>query len=184
MKSTLIYVAGLVAVMWGVGLVNLSLDYKLSEFGIVPRTGDGLIGIPFSPFLHANFNHLLVNTLPLAFLGTFVAIQGRRTFLMTTVFIMFGGGSALWVVGRHGTHVGASGLIFGYFGYLVGRVWYDRSLSSVVVAIVVVVLYGGVVFGILPTTPGVSWEGHLTGLIAGVLVARAMWKQKKPRQGP
>lgn len=163
--------------MWVVGLANLPLDYKLSEFGIVPRTVDGLIGIPLSPFLHASFDHLLVNSLPVAFLGTLVAIQGKRTFLLATAFIVFAGGGALWVVGRHGTHVGASGLIFGYFGYLVGRAWYDRSLSSILVAVIMVVVYGGIVFGVLPSTPGVSWEGHLTGLIAGVLAARTMWKR-------
>jgi membrane associated rhomboid family serine protease len=177
MKSALFFVAGLVATMWVVGLANLPLDYRLSEFGIVPRTIDGLIGVPLSPFLHASFDHLLVNSLPVAFLGTLVAIQGKRTFLLATVFIVLGGGGALWVVGRHGTHVGASGLIFGYFGYLVARAWYNRSLSSIVVAVVMVVVYGGVVFGVLPSTSDVSWEGHLTGLIAGVLAARTMWKR-------
>ncbi len=177
MKSALYYVAGLLAVMWVVGLINIPLDYKLSEFGIVPRTVDGLRGILLTPFLHASFDHLLVNTLPVAFLGTLVAIQGRRTFLLASVFIMLVGGGALWVIGRHGTHVGASGLTFGFFGYLVARAWYDRSLASILVAVVVVVLYGGVVLGVLPSTPGLSWEGHLTGLIAGVLAARLMWKR-------
>lgn len=177
MKSALFFVAGLLVVMWVVGIANIPLEYKLSEFGIIPRTINGLVGVPLSPFLHASFNHLLVNTLPVAFLGTLVAIQGKRTFLSATLFITVVGGGALWVVGRHGTHVGASGLIFGYFGYLVGRAWYDRSLSSILVAMVMVVVYGGVVFGVLPNMSDVSWEGHLTGLIAGVLAARMMWKR-------
>lgn len=171
-KAALLFAVGLVAVMWIVGVVNILLDYQLSEFGIVPRSIDGLRGIPLMPFLHANFNHLVVNTLPVALLGALVAIQGKGGFLKATAFIMLVGGFALWVVGREAVHVGASGLIFGYVGYLIARAWYVRSLGAVLVAIVVIVLYGGALFGVLPTTPGVSWEGHLTGLLAGGLAAR------------
>ena len=171
-KAALLFAVGLVAVMWIVGVVNILFDYRLSEFGIVPRSIDGLRGIPLMPFLHANFNHLVVNTLPVALLGALVAIQGKGGFLKATAFIMLVGGFALWVVGREGVHVGASGLIFGYVGYLIARAWYVRSIGAVLVAIVVIVLYGGALFGVLPTTPGVSWEGHLTGLLAGGLAAR------------
>lgn len=171
-KAALLFAVGLAGVMWIVGAVNILLDYRLSEFGIVPRSIDGLRGIPLMPFLHANFNHLVVNTLPAAFLGALVAIQGKSSFLKATAFIMLVGGFALWVVGREGVHVGASGLIFGYVGYLIARAWYVRSLGAVLAAIVVVVLYGGALFGVLPTTSGVSWEGHLTGLLAGGLAAR------------
>ena len=172
MKAVLLFAVGLTGVMWIVGAVNILLDYRLSEFGIVPRSIDGLRGIPLMPFLHANFNHLVVNTLPVAFLGALVAIQGKGGFLKVTAFIMLVGGFALWVVGREGVHVGASGLIFGYVGYLIARAWYVRSLGAVLAAIVVIVLYGGALLGVLPTTSGVSWEGHLTGLLAGGLAAR------------
>ena len=171
-QAALLFAVGLVAVMWIVEMVNILLDYRLSEFGIVPRSIDGLRGIPLMPFLHANFNHLVVNTLPVALLGALVAIQGKGGFLKVTAFIMLVGGFALWVVGREGVHVGASGLIFGCVGYLIARAWYVRSIGAVLVAIVVIVLYGGALFGVLPTTPGVSWEGHLTGLLAGGLAAR------------
>lgn len=171
-KAALLFAVGPAGVMWIVGAVNILLDYRLSEFGIVPRSIDGLRGIPLMPFLHANFNHLAVNTLPAAFLGALVAIQGKGGFLKVTAFIMLVGGFALWVVGREGVHVGASGLIFGYVGYLIARAWYVRSLGAVLAAIVVIVLYGGALLGVLPTTSGVSWEGHLTGLLAGGLAAR------------
>ena len=171
-KAALLFAVGLAGVMWIVGAVNILLDYRLSEFGIVPRSIDGLRGIPLMPFLHANFNHLVVNTLPVALLGVLVAIQGKGGFLKVTAFIMLVGGFALWVVGREGVHVGASGLIFGYVGYLIARAWYVRSLGAVLAAIVVIVLYGGALLGVLPTTSGVSWEGHLTGLLAGGLAAR------------
>lgn len=176
--GAILMVVVLVAIMWIVGAVNILLDYRLSDFGIFPRTTDGLRGIPLMPFLHADFNHLVVNTLPVALLGTMVAIKGRGIFLMVTAIIVFVGGFALWVVGREAIHVGASGLIFGYVGYLIARAWFVRSIWAVLAALMVIVLYGGALLGVLPTTSGVSWEGHLTGLIAGGLAAWA----SKPRQ--
>ena len=182
-KATVASVALLLALMWIVGMVNILFDYRLSEYGVVPRTVDGLIGIPLMPFLHGSFDHLLVNTLPAVILGGLVAIQGSKKFLTATVFITLVGGGALWVVGRSAVHVGASGLIFGYFGYLIARAWYTRSLGAVLIAVVVAVVYGGILLGVLPFfQEGVSWEGHLTGLIAGALAARVMWKQGEPEE--
>ena len=186
-RATLVSVAVplaiLVALMWIVGLVNALLDYRLSEYGVVPRTVDGLIGIPLMPFLHGSFDHLVVNTLPMVVLGGLVAIHGSRKFLTATVFITLVGGGALWVVGRTAVHVGASGLVFGFFGYLIARAWYTRSLVAVLIAVVVAVVYGGILFGVLPFfQEGVSWEGHLTGLIAGALAARLMWKEDQPEE--
>ena len=182
-KATVASVALLLALMWIVGMVNILFDYRLSEYGVVPRTVDGLIGIPLMPFLHGSFDHLLVNTLPAVILGGLVAIQGSKKFLTATVFITLVGGGALWVVGRSAVHVGASGLIFGYFGYLIARAWYTRSLGAVLIALAVAVVYGGILLGVLPFfQEGVSWEGHLTGLIAGALAARVMWKQGEPEE--
>ena len=186
-KATLVSVAVpmavLVALMWVVGMVNALLDYRLSEYGVVPRTVDGLIGIPLMPFLHGSFDHLVVNTLPMVVLGGLVAIHGSRKFLTATVFITLVGGGTLWVVGRTAVHVGASGLIFGYFGYLIARAWYTRSIVAVLIAVVVAVVYGGILLGVLPFfQEGVSWEGHLTGLIAGALAARLMWKEDQPQE--
>ncbi len=183
MKATIASVALLVALMWVVGMVNSLVDYQLSEYGVVPRTVDGLIGIPLMPFLHGSFDHLVVNTLPAVVLGGLVAFQGSKKFLTATVFITLVGGGALWVVGRTAVHVGASGLVFGYFGYLIARAWYTRSLASVLIAVVVAVVYGGILLGVLPFfQEGVSWEGHLTGLIAGALAARLMWKENQPEE--
>ena len=187
MKATItsvaVPIAVLVALMWLVGMLNLLFDYRLSEYGVVPRTAGGLIGIPLMPFLHGSFDHLVVNTLPAVVLGGLVAIQGSKKFLTATVFITLVGGGALWVVGRTAVHVGASGLIFGYFGYLIARAWYTRSLVAVLIAVVVALVYGGILLGVLPFfQEGVSWEGHLTGLIAGALAARLMWKGNQPEE--
>jgi membrane associated rhomboid family serine protease len=98
--------------------------------------------------------------------------------LQVSVIVILVAGVGVWAVARHGTHVGASGLVFGYFGYLVARSWYQRSFSAIVVAILVVFFYGGLIFGIVPSFGFVSWEGHLFGLLAGILAAKIIDEKK------
>ena len=161
-----------VAVIWALAGVDFVMDNRLAEYGIVPRTVDGLWGIPLAPFLHGGFGHVISNTVPLLMLGGLMAARGWQTLLGVTLFVVLLGGAGVWLVARSGSHIGASGLVFGYFGYLVARGWYDRRIVSILIAVVVIVVYGGLLFGVLPTGGRVSWEGHLTGLIAGVLAAR------------
>ena len=179
--ASLVLLLVLVAVMWAVELVNIFMGHRLNEYGIVPRTVLGLRGIPAGPFLHGGFGHLLSNTGPLLVLGGLVAVRGQANFVGVTAFIIVAGGLALWTVGRpwpwddlqNVVHVGASGLVFGYFGYLVARGWYERSFLAILVAVAVMLVFGpGILFGVLPTAPYISWEGHLCGLLAGVLIAR------------
>ena len=125
-----------------------------------------------SPFLHSSFNHVLSNTIPFLALGSLVAFRGKQTLLGVSAFIILLGGGGVWLVGRSAFHVGASGLVFGYFGYLVARGWYNRRPSSILIAVAVFLLYGGLLLGALPTMGFISWEAHLFGLIAGVLAAR------------
>lgn len=157
------------------------MDHRISEIGIVPRTADGLRGIPLWPLLHASFGHVLSNTLPMAVLGGVIAIQGGRALLKVSAIVVLVSGVGVWVFARPGIHVGASGLVFGYFGYLVARAWYRRSFSAVLVAVLVAFFYGGLIFGVLPTFGFVSWEGHLFGLLAGVLAAKII-DEKKPNE--
>ena len=163
---------GWVALLWSIECVNALLDHRLNRWGILPRTLAGLWGIPLSPFLHGSFTHLILNTVPLVTLGGFVAFYGARIFLAVSLWIILLSGGALWLLGRSAYHVGASSVLFGYFGYLVARGWYERSVTALLVALLTLVLYGGMVWGILPTRSYISWEGHLFGLLAGVLVAR------------
>ncbi len=172
MKQGLILLAAFVAVIWVLTAVNALAGHPLDDYGIVPRTMDGLWGIPLAPFLHAGFGHALSNTVPLLMLGGLVSARGWQVLLGVTLFVVLLGGAGVWLVARGGSHIGASGLVFGYFGYLVARGWYDRRIVSILIAVVVMVVYGGLLFGVLPTGGRVSWEGHLTGLMAGVLVAR------------
>ena len=171
-KKNLYWILGFVVLIWTIELVNFSIGHRLSDWGILPRTLKGLRGIPLSPFLHASLIHLMMNTIPLAVLGGFVILHGRQIFFEISIIIILVSGTALWLFGRSSYHVGASGLIFGYFGYLVLRAWYDRSLKSFIIAFVTVFLYGGIIWGLMPTFSRISWEGHLFGLLAGILAAR------------
>jgi len=111
---------GCVALLWSIECVNALLDHRLNRWGILPRTLAGLWGIPLSPFLHGSFAHLILNTVPLVTLGGFVAFYGARIFLAVSLWIILLSGGALWLLGRSAYHVGASSVLFGYFGYLVG----------------------------------------------------------------
>ena len=179
--GSLVMLLALVAAMWVVAAANAILEYDLNQYGVVPRTLEGLRGVPLGPFLHGGFGHLLSNTGPLLILGGLVAMRGHTSFLGVTAFIVIVGGLGLWCVGRpwpwddiqNVVHVGASGLVFGYFGYLVARGWYERSFLSIIVALLVILVFGsGIFLGLLPSGSYISWEGHLCGLLAGVLIAR------------
>jgi len=173
-KRSLLVIGSLLAVMWGVELVDWigGRWLELDQFGIVPRRLSGLLGIPLAPFLHAGWSHLAANTLPFAILGLFVMGRGERTFWSVSAGIVVWGGLAVWLLGRGQTvHVGASGLIFGYFGYLVALGVIEHSVVSIVRALVVGLFYGSIIWGVLPNHRGISWEGHLFGLLAGIAMA-------------
>ena len=172
MKSSVLGILGFLAVIWAVEILNGFIGHRLSVWGILPRTTQGLIGIPLSPILHGSFSHVLSNTIPFLVLGGLVGLRGSQPLMRVSLFIIVVGGLAVWLLGRSAIHVGASGLVFGYFGYLVASGWYDRSPGTILAAIAVVVLYGSLIFGVLPTQSFVSWEAHLFGLMAGVLAAR------------
>ena len=170
--SSLPVLIGFVAAIWIVELINGSMDHQLNAWGILPRTLHGLAGIPLSPFLHGSVSHVTSNAITFLGLGGLIGLRGRLVLLRVSLFIILLGGVGVWAFGRTAIHIGASGLIFGYFGFLVARGWYERRLGSIFLAIAVIILYGGLIVGVLPKPGIVSWEAHLFGLIAGVLAAR------------
>ena len=173
LKSQVVTLGSSVSAMWVTFGVNAVLGGALLQFGIVPRTMDGLLGILFAPFLHANLNHLLANTVPFLLFGWLVMLRDRRHFLPVALYAMLGAGLLSWTLGAPGSvHVGASGVVFGFLGFLLLAGWYARSFSSIALSVLVAVVWGGTVAGVLPGTPGVSWQGHLGGFIGGVLAAR------------
>ena len=180
MKSNAVMILGFVALIWVIEVLNSFMGHRLSAWGIRPRTEIGLVGILLSPILHGSINHVLSNTIPFLVLGGLVALRGSQKFAGVSLFIIVVGGAGVWVLGRTAIHVGASSLVFGYFGYLVANGWFDRRPLSILAAIAVVVLYGGLVFGVLPTQSFVSWEAHLFGLMAGVLSAWLTRRRRAP----
>ena len=168
-RPILAFVAGI----WIVSLINLRSDLGLDRIsGIVPRTLKGLVGIGAAPFIHANEQHLLANTVPLLVLGTIVGVHNARRFWTISAAIVILGGLGVWLFGRPASHIGASGLLFGYFGYLITQGFYARSLAELAAALLALFLYSGIVWGILPQDGTHSWEAHLFGLIAGIATAR------------
>jgi membrane associated rhomboid family serine protease len=164
----------LVGLMGLVTVLDWLLPIDLRVFGIVPRTLFGLVGIVFAPLLHLGFPHLLANAVPLWVL--LFILFGQRAYFpeQTLAWIWLGSGLGTWLIGRGGAvHIGASSLIYGLVVYFIAAGWWMRNWRSVLLAIAVLVFYGGIFYGVLPQRGIVSWEGHLAGAITGLCVARA-----------
>lgn len=166
----------LVALIWAVEVVNFVLGHRLVSWGILPRSLAGLIGIPLAPLLHAGFWHTLSNTLPMLVLGALTLAGGKKAFWETTVTIALLSGALVWLFARGSYHVGASGLVFGYFGVILARAYFKRSVTAIAIAVVTIMVYGGLIWGLLPLRSQVSFESHLFGLIAGIFIA---WLEAK-----
>lgn len=170
-----------VAALWLIHLVNTALDGLLSEtFGLIPRRIDGLDGVIGMPFLHGSWEHLTANTTPLLILGGLILLLARDRFIRATVVCVVLGGLLTWLFAREHNHIGASGLIFGWFGFLVALGVIERSWQALLGAAVALFMYGlPTVLGLSPMDDRVSWDGHLSGLVAGVAAA---WMLKRPRR--
>lgn len=152
----------------------------LSRYGILPRTKDGLIGIICSPLLHANLEHLLANSLPLfsLLILLFWDRKYRPSITLTVIWILSGLGT--WLIGRNYAeghpiyHVGASSLIYGIVAYLIATAFWQHRWRSAIIAIIVFLVYGGIVWGALPQAGEISWEGHLSGMLAGIWCAHSI----------
>jgi len=169
-------IAGVLALLWGVQVFNFLSGQRLSRWGIVPRTTSGLVGIILAPVLHNGFGHLLANTIPMLVLSILLISFGEQIFVAVSVFVTLAGGLAVWLLASRGVHAGASGLIFGQFGYLLAYGLVAQTVWSITVAIIVALLYGSFIGNVLPKFKRykrVSWEGHLSGLLAGI--AAAYW---------
>ncbi len=172
-KQQVTTLSATVGATWTAFVVNGIAGGALMQYGVIPRTLTGLRGILFAPFLHANMQHLIANTIPFLAMGWLVMLRDARHFLPVTLFAMLGSGLMAWLLGAPGSvHIGASGVVFGYFGFLLLGGWYARSFMSISLSILVAVLWGGLVLGIAPGQVGISWQSHLGGFIAGVLAAR------------
>ena len=181
-KDQMLILLGLTAVLWLIEIIDYFIlqNYSLNRYGIVPRDLIGLRGILFAPFLHGNFPHLIANTIPFLSLGWLVMLQRTSDFWRVTAMTMLVGGLGIWLIGQpNSIHIGASILIFGYLGFLLFRGYFQRNAPSIALSLIVAVFYGSLIFGVLPSRAGVSWEGHLFGFIGGVIAAYQI--SKSPR---
>ncbi len=165
--------------MWVSELVDVVLNGFLDKFGIHPRDLESLPGILAAPFLHVGLGHLIANTGTFVVLGIATALITRR-FWSVTLGVVVLGGLAVWLFGAPNTvHLGASGLVYGYLGFLLVYGFVARRAAAIAVAIGVFLVYGGIVWGVLPTNPYISWQGHLFGALAGCLMAFLIGRKER-----
>jgi membrane associated rhomboid family serine protease len=182
LKLQAVLLFGFVGLLWAIEIVDAVLfSGSLDRFGVRPRSMEGLFGIALAPFLHMGFAHLTANSLPLITLGWLIMLRETRDLVTVTVLSALVSGVGVWLVGAsYSVHIGASGVIFGYFGFLLLRGYFERSLISIGLSLVVAAVYGGMLWGVFPSGYRISWEGHLFGFLGGVLAARMMSRRPAP----
>ncbi len=162
----------LLAGLWLLEVVDQASGNQLDLYGIEAREVEGLPGIFAAPFLHAGWDHLISNSLPFAVLGFLVLLGGIARWVLSSLISIVSSGLAAWFLTPPDTIIlGASGLIFGWLTYLIARGLWSRQASQVVIGVIVLFVYGGLIWGVLPGNPGISWQAHLGGAVGGVLAA-------------
>ena len=181
-----------VGFLYVVELVDTFLGNRLDGAGVRPREVDGLDGILFAPVLHAGWAHLVANTVPLLVFGFLILLGGVARWLAVTAVVWLLGGLGVWLTGgAHSLHLGASVLAFGWLVYLLVRGFFSRSGVQMLLGVVLLFVYGGLLWGVLPGQPGVSWQGHLFGALGGFCAAwwlgrrdRQRWQPSSGRRSP
>ena len=181
LQSHAAILGGFVSLLWIIEIVDFFLfGGRLNAYGVRPRSIDGLEGILFMPFLHGSFAHLAANTFPFVTLGWLIMLREISDFFIVSAVTVLVSGLGVWLTGApNSVHIGASGLIFGYFGFLLLRGYFERSFTSILVSLVVGFFYGSLIWGVLPSQPGVSWQAHFFGFVGGVLTAQFLGRQKR-----
>jgi len=165
-------IVGFVAVLYVIELVDTLAGHRLDDGGVRPRQVDGLDGIVFAPLLHAGWSHLFGNTVPLLVFGFLILLAGIARWLSVTAIVWVVGGAGTWLTAQpQSLHLGASVLAFGWLVYLLVRGVFSRQASQVALGVILLFLYGSVLWGVLPGQPGISWQGHLFGALGGLVAA-------------
>lgn len=160
----------IILLIWAVFVVDMIMQLQLARFGIYPRNVYGLIGIVTAPLLHGNLQHIISNTITLFVLLVILWMFYRRIASQVVVLSWLLGGLLIWIFARPVIHIGASALIYSIASFLIAMGLFSGSFRAFLIALVIVLLYGGLVYGVLPTDQPISWEGHLIGAIAGILL--------------
>jgi membrane associated rhomboid family serine protease len=174
LRVSIIIIGGFILIIWGIEILDyLLFRGALDSYGIQPRAIDGLWGILWAPFLHGGFGHLLANTGPLLVMGLILlASRPLPQFFTLSGLIVIISGLGTWLIGpRFSVHIGASGLVFGYFAFLLLSAYFERSCRNILIAVLVLFLYSGIIWGVLPQANGISWQTHLFGFIGGGFAA-------------
>ncbi|MDN3268450.1 rhomboid family intramembrane serine protease [Streptomyces sp. MA15] len=185
-RTAAVLMAGWVALLWVLEVVDVATGHALDGFGVVPRTPSELVDVVPSAFVHFGFSHVAANSVPLLVLGFLSALGGIRRFLVVCALIVVADGLGVWLVSPADSNTaGASGLVFGLFGYLLVSGFVERRPLGVLVGVLVAAVWGGsILAGIAPTQSGVSWQGHLIGLAAGVAAAFLLRRRPAERREP
>lgn len=174
---------GLVAIMWVLEIIDQLTLNSLDQFGIQPRNVTELGDIFLAPWLHFGWGHLISNSVPFLVLGTIIYLSGAGRWLVTLLVTIIVSGLTVWLISPPmSITLGASGVVFGFLTYVLVRGVFTKQLGQIAIAVVVMMLYGGVLWGVLPTQAGVSWQGHLGGAIGGVLAAWLMHAKRDRKQ--
>lgn len=171
-----------VGVLWIIKFIEIKSGFSLADYGVLPRHPSGLKGILFSPFIHGDYDHLISNSIPLLVLGAALFYFYRELAFKVFVLVYFLSGFWLWLGGRENYHIGASGIVYGLAVFLFFSGIFRKEPRLIAISLLVVFLYGGIVWGIFPLFTGVSWEAHLFGSIAGLLCAIFFRKQGPQRK--
>lgn len=172
LRDAAVTIGGFVAVLYLVEAVDAALGHRLDAAGIEPREVDGLDGVLFAPLLHFGWAHLAANTVPLLLFGFLILLAGLARWLVVTATVWLVGGIGVWLTApADSVHAGASVLAFGWLVYLLLRGAFSRRVGQILLGALLLILYGGVLWGVLPGQPGISWQGHLFGALGGALAA-------------
>jgi membrane associated rhomboid family serine protease len=177
-------IGGFVALLYVIELLDTLMHHRLDREGVEPQQTDGLPGIVFAPLLHGSWEHLFGNTVPLLVLGFLVLLSGIRVWLQVTAIVWVVAGLGTWLVAPPNTiHLGASVLIFGWLVFLLLRGFFSGRIGQILLGLLILFLYGGVLWGVLPGQPGISWQGHLFGAIGGAIAALVLSERRQPSGG-
>ncbi|GCD44822.1 rhomboid family intramembrane serine protease [Streptomyces paromomycinus] len=182
-RPAAVLMLGWVALLWVLEIADAASGNALDTFGVRPREMSELADVLPAAFIHFGFDHLTANTLPLLLLGFLAAFRvGLRRFVGVALLIALTSGLGVWLTAPAGSNTaGASGVVFGLFGYLLIRGFIDRKPLDIGLGALVAVVYGSILWGALPTDSGISWQGHLFGLVGGVLAAFAFRQRPAER---